>query len=174
MAVVASRSDEEAIARWDGEGGSPAARSTVRVRDRAAERFVRFVGLTGVVEVRDGDVSFPLGVLWPYTGDLRRVRDAFEDGGEVPTGALLTALTMLYERIAFVPGRAGSEVADACRVTRKAIGAGGGDAKPTRRCSRCREEFSAPGGSRGGVPGGWWLCPPCHDKLIGRGPRSVS
>ena len=107
MAVVPSPSDDEALARWDGDGGSLQAPLPARVRGRDAERFLRFIRLTGVAEVRDGEVSFPPGILWPYTSDLRRVRAAFDDAHDAPTGALLAAIATLYERIAFAPGCAG-------------------------------------------------------------------
>lgn len=42
------------------------------------------------------------------------------------------------------------------------------DAGPlTRVCSRCRNRFPAVTAPRPGQPEEWWLCPPCHDKLIG-------
>jgi hypothetical protein len=177
MAVVPPPASEEALARWDGDGGSMAApvRSQRRTRSiRDAERFLRFIRLTGVAEVRDGDVSFPPGILWPYTSDLRRVRAAFDAAGGGSTVALLEEMATLHERIAFAPGGAGSDVADAYNATRAVLDARGSATEPTRRCSRCRKDFAAPSTPPPGLPEQWWLCPPCHDKLVGKASRPTS
>jgi hypothetical protein len=42
-----------------------------------------------------------------------------------------------------------------------------------QRCSRCREVFPVEDGELRHGPSEWWLCDPCHDKLIGPGSRSV-
>jgi hypothetical protein len=52
---------------------------------------------------------------------------------------------------------------------------GAGAAAPEagkRCCSRCRGLFPVTDASRHVRPGEWWLCPACHDTLIGPGSRS--
>lgn len=110
MTAVASPSDKDVRAHPDGG-------------QEGAERFVRFIGLGGVAEIHDDEVSFPLGVLWPYTDDLRRVRTAFAEAGGVASSALLAAIAMLYQKIAFAPGSAGRAVADAYDKTKQALAA---------------------------------------------------
>lgn len=174
MAVIASPSDEEAVARWDGDGGSQPSPSTTLPARRDSQQFLRFIRLVGVAEARDGEVSFPLGILWPYTSDLRRVRDEFDAAGEIPTTALLDSIGTLHGRIAFAPGSAGRGVADTYDEVRKGIETRGHDTQSTRLCSRCRNAFPAldmPGAAQREQ---WWLCPPCHDKLLGKASRAGS
>jgi hypothetical protein len=47
-------------------------------------------------------------------------------------------------------------------------------AKTTRRCSRCRLDFPIDREAAPGQRAEWWLCAPCHDKLIGKGSRTTS
>ena len=44
------------------------------------------------------------------------------------------------------------------------------DGAETRQCGRCREFFPVDDSPLGVYHPNWWLCPPCHDKLIGTGP----
>jgi hypothetical protein len=45
----------------------------------------------------------------------------------------------------------------------------GDEALEFRQCGRCRGSFPAdPTLHRNGLPE-WWLCPPCHDVLLGSG-----
>ena len=111
MAAIASPPDEDAVSRWDGDGGSQPLRPTAARPD--AQQFLRFIRLESVAEVRDGDVSFPLGILWPYTSDLRHVRDEYDAASDGSTGALMASIATLYERIAFAPGAGGRGGADA-------------------------------------------------------------
>ena len=94
-----------------------------------ASEAVCFLGLSDVAQIRDGEASFPLGILYPYTGDLRRVCSAYEAlsresangspqfvGDTTPAGAtLLESIAALHRRIAFAPGSAGANVAAAYR-----------------------------------------------------------
>lgn len=170
MPVSASSPDEEAVSRWDGEGGSqPAAPALPPGRD--PQQFLRLIGLANHAEVRDGEVSFPPGILWPYTSDLRRVRDEYDAARNVSTVGLLAAIATLYERIAFAPGGAGGEVADAYNDVKDAPDALGSHGGATRLCSRCRRRFPAPVPQHPDRPEEWWLCAPCHDGLIGKGAR---
>ena len=101
---------------------------------------VRFLGLSECVESNDGGVvSFPLGLLYPYSRDLERVCTDFDamsrqwphpasllevaargDGDEAPLStsataaaeAFLESAATLYNRIAFA-GPAGASVARA-------------------------------------------------------------
>ena len=41
------------------------------------------------------------------------------------------------------------------------------DTPETRQCSRCREYFPVDETSLEVDHPSWWLCPPCHEKLIG-------
>jgi hypothetical protein len=106
---------------------------------------VRFLGLSEWVEARDGDaVSFPLGLLYPYSRDLQRACTCFDamvrqwphpasllevaaggNGDCAPLSpsataaaeAFLVSTATLYDRIAFA-GTAGASVARAhARVT---------------------------------------------------------
>jgi len=38
---------------------------------------------------------------------------------------------------------------------------------PTRQCSRCRQYFPVDDTPDEVSHPSWWLCAPCHDKLIG-------
>jgi hypothetical protein len=103
-------------------------------------RVVRFLGLSGVAEIVGDTASFPLGVLFPYSGDLRRVCTSYEavreewpeaasmlvgelHGETGPlrpeqTGAVTTflaSIATLHSRIAFAPGHAGASVGEAYR-----------------------------------------------------------
>lgn len=106
-----------------------------------ASKVVRFLGLSELTRIIDGEASFPLGILYPYTIDLRRVCAAYEvmthdapersaalidDAGRPASGprtheqtpaeaAFLTSIAALHSRIAFAPGSAGSSVAAAYR-----------------------------------------------------------
>lgn len=40
---------------------------------------------------------------------------------------------------------------------------------PHRQCGRCRQLFAADPTLYPGVVQEWWLCDPCHDKLMGTG-----
>jgi hypothetical protein len=42
-----------------------------------------------------------------------------------------------------------------------------------QRCSRCRGLFPVEAGELRHAPAEWWLCVPCHAKLIGPGSRSI-
>jgi len=106
---------------------------------------IRFLGLSEWVEAKDGEaVSFPLGLLYPYSRDLHRVCTSFDamsrqwphppsllgaaaggKGDEAPLSpsataaaeAFLVSTATLYNRIAFA-GPAGASVARAhARVT---------------------------------------------------------
>lgn len=172
MVVTASSSEEDPVSRWDGDGGSQPAPAVPARRDPRA--FLRFVRLDTIADVREGAVEFPLGILWPYTADLRRVQAEFDAEGGAPTRPLLSAMATLYERIAFAPGRAGRNVADAYVEVKASLDAGALDGTPTKRCSRCRKEFPALAPPVRDQPEPWWLCPPCHDRLIGRGSKAGS
>jgi len=103
-------------------------------------RVVRFLGLSGVAEIVGDTASFPPGVLYPYSGDLRRVCTSYEavreecpeaasmlvgeshgeKGSLRPeqTGAVTTflaSIATLHSRIAFAPGHAGASVGEAYR-----------------------------------------------------------
>ena len=44
----------------------------------------------------------------------------------------------------------------------------GEESVPSRQCGRCRLTF--PGDpTLGPFERDWWLCPPCHDALLGKG-----
>lgn len=102
-----------------------------------ANHVVHFLGLSDVTRVIDGEASFPLGILYPYTIDLQRVCAAYEamthdaperSGGAPPAqytdeltparAAFLTSIAALHSRIAFAPGSAGASVAAAYRQVR--------------------------------------------------------
>ena len=57
-------------------------------------------------------MSFPLGILWPYTVDLRRVRAAYDAAGGEASESLLAAIKALLDRVAFAPGSVGRDLAD--------------------------------------------------------------
>jgi hypothetical protein len=40
------------------------------------------------------------------------------------------------------------------------------DAAPTRLCGRCRRSFAFDDSTDPGPT--WWLCPPCHEALLGK------
>lgn len=88
---------------------------------RDHEAAVAFLGLSGVVEFRDGDVVFPLGVLYPYTADLRRACaaiDAVRSGVPESPAALLSSIEALHGRIAFAGPVARPVAAAYCAVER--------------------------------------------------------
>ena len=87
--------------------------------------FLRFMRLTDAAEIRDGEVSFRLGILWPYTADLRRVRAAYDDSAGVASAPLLAAIATLHERIAFAPGHTGRDVGLVHTDVRAALAARG-------------------------------------------------
>jgi hypothetical protein len=41
------------------------------------------------------------------------------------------------------------------------------DEPESRQCSRCRQYFPVDDEPLGVDHPKWWLCPPCHDRLIG-------
>jgi hypothetical protein len=103
-----------------------------------AEELVHFLGLEGVADPAAGrTLSFPLGVLYPYSADLRRVYDqylavavAFPDSAPLLVGQLpsdgsqlldaaglaaaldgyLLSIEQLHARTAFAPGPIGAAV----------------------------------------------------------------
>ena len=110
--TTASRLEREERARCDDDGAAaPAEAAAVRHR-ASADAFLRFIRLADIAEVRDGDVSFPLGVLWPYSADLRRVRAAYDASGGDASDSLLAAIKALLDRVAFAPGSVGRDLAD--------------------------------------------------------------
>ena len=36
-----------------------------------------------------------------------------------------------------------------------------------RRCGRCQQMFPGEAGSHATAQLGWWMCPPCHEALLG-------
>jgi len=46
------------------------------------------------------------------------------------------------------------------------------DLDPTRQCSRCREFFPLTDTPDEVDHPSWWLCGPCHERLIGTIPSS--
>lgn len=123
MVSIRSSPSEEVLARWEADGGA-AQRNLPATRRVDASAAVRFLGLSDVVRIRDGEAAFPLGILYPYTADLRRVGvvfDAFNRGVAGAGPALLASIATLHARIAFAPGRAGSTVADAYGAVEEAI-----------------------------------------------------
>ncbi len=114
--------------------------------------LVEFLGLSDFVDPTTAQVSFPLGVLYPYTADLRRVCDRFADAsaafpavtplllGRLPRpgeGGLdepgeatavsryLAAVKILKGRIDFAPGGVGIAVGQAYSEATKAVKAAG-------------------------------------------------
>jgi hypothetical protein len=110
------------------------------VSPATSSHVVRFLGLTELTRITDGEASFPLGILYPYTSDLRRVCRAYEamsrgapdtsvlevgttgraparrEGALAPAEAtFLASIATLHSRIAFAPGPAGASVAAAYR-----------------------------------------------------------
>jgi hypothetical protein len=110
--------------------------------------LVEFLGLTDFVDDRTGPPSFPLGVLYPYSTDLRRVCDRYAEavaadpaampllvGRGAPTGGsgldepaaaaavarYLSAIKTLQGRIDFAPGGVGIAVGGAYRQATKAV-----------------------------------------------------
>jgi hypothetical protein len=110
--------------------------------------LVEFLGLTGFVDDRTGPTSFPLGVLYPYSADLRRVCDRYAEvvaafpatvpllvgtaprtgrsGLDEPPAAdavarYLSAIKTLQGRIDFAPGGVGIAVGQAYRQASKAV-----------------------------------------------------
>ena len=102
-----------------------------------ARGVVRFLGLSDVVDIRDGAASFPPGTLYPYSGDLRRVCAAFgavsASGDSSKVDALLASIATLHERIAFAPGSSAASVAVAYDAVRKSRGTGGASEQRSRR-----------------------------------------
>ena len=43
-------------------------------------------------------------------------------------------------------------------------------AGPTQQCGRCRRFFPIDGSVDPEAQQQWWLCPPCHEALLGKGP----
>jgi hypothetical protein len=43
-----------------------------------------------------------------------------------------------------------------------------------RRCGRCQLTFPCDAGQHASAQIGWWLCPPCHEKLLGHQGRARS
>jgi len=43
------------------------------------------------------------------------------------------------------------------------------DDQPTRTCGRCRKLFAADPEIDANALDEWWLCPPCHESLLGNG-----
>jgi len=114
--------------------------------------LVEFLGLTDFVDDRTGPPSFPLGVLYPYSADLRRVCDRYAEAvaadpatmplllGRAPHTArsgldeaasanavarYLSAIKTLQGRIDFAPGGVGIAVGGAYREAAKAVKAAG-------------------------------------------------
>jgi hypothetical protein len=42
-----------------------------------------------------------------------------------------------------------------------------GEAVRERRCGRCQLMFPGEPGSHATAQLGWWMCPPCHEALLG-------
>ena len=53
-----------------------------------------------------------------------------------------------------------------------AIALVGGAAARERRCGRCQLPFPGDAGLHASAQLGWWLCPPCHEKLLGQQRRA--
>jgi hypothetical protein len=107
--------------------------------------LIEFLGLTDFVDHTTERPSFPLGVLYPYTADLRRVCDRYTEVSEafpatVPLllgasshGAVvdeaagdgvsryLSSIKTLKGRIDFAPGGVGLAVGEAYRLASLAI-----------------------------------------------------
>jgi hypothetical protein len=43
-------------------------------------------------------------------------------------------------------------------------------AAPTRRCWRCLQTFACEAADVGPGPAGWWVCDPCHGRLLDTAP----
>jgi hypothetical protein len=98
---------------------------------------VDFLGLSEAARIADdGEASFPVGVLYPYSRDLQRVCSCYDTlhhnspaaatillteavGPAVAQSpavvAFLASIATLYSRIAFAPGPAGASVGAAYR-----------------------------------------------------------
>ena len=101
---------------------------------------IRFLGLSDVADTTTGQASFPLGILYPYSQDLRRVCACYDDLADEDPGtaaallggtggapgalpdpkartaeSLLAAIATLHRCIVFAPGPAGASVAAAYR-----------------------------------------------------------
>lgn len=120
MASSRTAPDLEALARWDVDGGAPktAPATTALPQYRAdAAPVVRLLGLSTlvVIDARSGTAAFPLGILYPYTAELRRVCAAFDAASRaVPdaasAAALLASIATLHSRIGFALSPATSAV----------------------------------------------------------------
>ena len=126
--------DLEALARWDVDGGASEtamAPATLTLPEPRANdgQVVRFLGLSAlvVIDAGSGRAAFPLGILYPYTADLRRVCAAFGGASRtVPDASsvalLLASIATLYSRIGFALGPAAAAVvADAYYTVEKAL-----------------------------------------------------
>lgn len=110
-----------------------------------AANMVGYLGLTDVVESVDGEVRFPLGVLYPYSRDLQRVCVSYDamctevpDAGAMMQGTsaqvrprsagqakavddFLASIATLQTRIEFAPGAPGARVRAAYTRARQAL-----------------------------------------------------
>jgi len=43
-----------------------------------------------------------------------------------------------------------------------------------RQCGRCQQKFPGDAALHASAQLGWWLCPPCHEKLLGHQGRAQS
>jgi hypothetical protein len=112
-----------------------------------SSEVVGLLGLSEVAQVVDGEASFPLGILYPYTKALRRVCSSYDslcrdfpdtpsllasgkaahvqspgpDGRASAVAGFLASVASLQSQIAFAPGPAGSSVAAAYRRTRELL-----------------------------------------------------
>jgi hypothetical protein len=109
------------------------------------DQLIEFLGLSDFVDPTAERPSFPLGVLYPYTADLRRVCDRYTEVSEafpaiVPLllgsaghGAMveeaagdgvsryLSSIKALKGRIDFAPGGVGLAVGEAYRLASLAV-----------------------------------------------------
>ena len=108
-----------------------------------ARQVVRFLGLADLTQIDNDEASFPPGLLYPYTRDLRRVCSSYDSMwraspetaqivlGQIPgaqpdeqapavTG-FLAAVATLHSQIAFAPLAAGASVAAAYRRVADAL-----------------------------------------------------
>jgi len=135
--VVGSATARQAV-------GSATAREVVG--SAAAGEVVHLLGLTGSAQVVDGEASFPLGLLYPYTKALRRVCASYdalcldfpdtpsrlagqaaqarapEQGRATAVAAFLASVASLHSQIAFAPGPAGESVAAAYNQAQARLG----------------------------------------------------
>jgi hypothetical protein len=109
------------------------------------DQLIEFLGLTDFVDHTAERPSFPLGVLYPYTADLRRVCDRYTEVAEafpaiVPlllgasshaalveeaavegVSRYLSSIKVLKGRIDFAPGGVGLAVGEAYRLATLAV-----------------------------------------------------